>query len=70
MGPLSDRFGRRPVMLGGPGADGGRERRLHLRRDLPQLIAARFLQALGGATGMVISRAIIRDLYSRDRVGA
>ena len=37
---------------------------------LPQLIAARFLQALGGATGMVVSRAIIRDLYSRDRVGA
>src|SRR5438874_10558912 len=36
----------------------------------PQLIAARFLQALGGASGMVISRAIIRDLYSRDRVGA
>ena len=25
---------------------------------LPQLIAARFLQALGGATGMVVSRAI------------
>ena len=37
---------------------------------LPQLIAARFLQALGGATGMVVSRAIIRDLYSRERVGA
>jgi DHA1 family bicyclomycin/chloramphenicol resistance-like MFS transporter len=37
---------------------------------LPQLIAARFLQALGGATGMVVSRAIIRDLYSRERIGA
>ena len=37
---------------------------------LPQLIAARFLQALGGATGMVVSRAIIRDLYSRDRISA
>src|ERR671924_371795 len=41
-----------------------------LAQTLPQLIAARFLQALGGATGMVVSRAIIRDLYSRDRVGA
>jgi DHA1 family bicyclomycin/chloramphenicol resistance-like MFS transporter len=38
--------------------------------DLPQLIAARFFQALGGATGMVVSRAIIRDLYERERVGA
>jgi DHA1 family bicyclomycin/chloramphenicol resistance-like MFS transporter len=37
---------------------------------LPQLIAARFLQALGGAAGMVVSRAIIRDLYPRERVGA
>jgi DHA1 family bicyclomycin/chloramphenicol resistance-like MFS transporter len=37
---------------------------------LPQLIAARFLQALGGATGMVVSRAIIRDLYSRERIGS
>jgi DHA1 family bicyclomycin/chloramphenicol resistance-like MFS transporter len=38
-------------------------------QTLPQLIGARFLQALGGATGMVMSRAIIRDLYPRDRVG-
>src|SRR5258705_8425604 len=38
--------------------------------SLPQLIAARFFQALGGATGMVVSRAIIRDLYSRERIGA
>ena len=37
---------------------------------LPQLIAARFFQALGGAAGMVISRAIIRDLYGRDRVAS
>ena len=37
---------------------------------LPQLIAARFLQALGGASGMVMSRAIIRDLYSRDRISS
>ena len=38
--------------------------------NLPQLIVARFFQALGGASGMVISRAIIRDLYPRERVGA
>jgi DHA1 family bicyclomycin/chloramphenicol resistance-like MFS transporter len=38
--------------------------------SLPQLIVARFLQALGGASGMVISRAIIRDLYPRERIGA
>jgi DHA1 family bicyclomycin/chloramphenicol resistance-like MFS transporter len=41
-----------------------------LAQTLPQLIAARFLQALGGAAGMVVSRAIIRDLYSRERISA
>ena len=41
-----------------------------LAQTMPQLIGARFLQALGGASGMVISRAIIRDLYPRERVGA
>jgi DHA1 family bicyclomycin/chloramphenicol resistance-like MFS transporter len=70
MGPLSDRFGRKPVLLLGLGlmvlaSAGG-----CFAQTLPQLIAARFLQALGGATGMVMSRAIIRDLYSRERVGA
>ena len=33
MGPLSDRFGRRPVLLAGLGADGRGQRGLHLRRD-------------------------------------
>src|SRR5437588_309299 len=57
MGPLSDRFGRKPVLLTGLGlmvlaSIGG-----CFAQTLPQLIAARFLQALGGATGMVMSRA-------------
>lgn len=70
MGPLSDRYGRRPVMLSGlalmvVATVGG-----IFADTLPQLIVARFLQAFGGASGMVISRAIIRDLYERDRVAS
>src|ERR1700754_3620532 len=68
MGPLSDRFGSRPVLLGGIGLMVVASAAGIFGETLPQLIASRFLQALGGASGMVISRAIIRDLYSRDRI--
>lgn len=70
MGPLSDRFGRRPVLLCGLGLMVAASVGCIFAETLPQLILARFLQALGGATGMVISRAIIRDLYSRDRISS
>src|SRR4051812_19710596 len=70
MGPLSDRFGRRPVLLAGLGLMVAASAGGIFAETLPQLIAARFLQAFGGATGMVVSRAIIRDLYPRERVGA
>jgi DHA1 family bicyclomycin/chloramphenicol resistance-like MFS transporter len=70
MGPLSDRFGRRPVLLAGLGLTVLASVACIFAQTLPQLIAARFLQGLGGATGMVVSRAIIRDLYSRERLGA
>jgi DHA1 family bicyclomycin/chloramphenicol resistance-like MFS transporter len=70
MGPLSDRFGRRPVLLAGLGLMVIASAACIFAQTLPELIAARFLQALGGATGMVVSRAIIRDLYSRERISA
>src|SRR5579872_3273892 len=70
MGPLSDRFGRRPVLLAGLGLMVVASAACILAETLPQLIAARFFQALGGATGMVVSRAIIRDLFSRERISS
>jgi DHA1 family bicyclomycin/chloramphenicol resistance-like MFS transporter len=70
MGPLSDRFGRRPVLLAGLALMVAASAACIFAETLPQLIAARFLQALGGATGMVVSRAIIRDLYSRERISS
>jgi MFS transporter, DHA1 family, multidrug resistance protein len=60
-GPISDRFGRRPTLIGGlalytlagfaaaaaPGAN--------------TLIAARLLQAFGGCAGLALGRAMVRD---------
>jgi MFS transporter, DHA1 family, multidrug resistance protein len=70
MGPLSDKFARRPVLLGGISLMVAASAACMFAESLPQLIAARFFQALGGASGMVVSRAIIRDIYARDQISA
>jgi MFS transporter, DHA1 family, multidrug resistance protein len=70
MGPLSDRFGRRPILLAGLSLMVVASAACIFAETLPQLIAARFFQALGGASGMVVSRAIIRDLYRRERISS
>jgi DHA1 family bicyclomycin/chloramphenicol resistance-like MFS transporter len=70
MGPLSDKFGRRPVLLAGMSLMVAASVACVFAETLPQLIVARFFQALGGASGMVISRAIVRDLYARDQISA
>src|ERR1700751_3654881 len=48
MGPLSDKFGRRPVLLTGLGLMVAASVGCSLAQTLPELIAARFLQALRG----------------------
>lgn len=69
MGPLSDRFGRRPVLICCFALVVVANVGCIFANTLPQLIAGRFVQAVGGAAGMVISRAIVRDVYERNRVG-
>src|SRR3954466_8682970 len=58
MGPLSDRFGRRPVLLAGLGLMIAASLGCSFAETLPQLIVARFFQALGGATGRVRVRRL------------
>lgn len=61
-GPLADRFGRRLPLLIGVGLFCLASLGCALAPSLPWLIAARFVQALGGCAGMVIARAVVRDL--------
>jgi len=62
-GPLSDRFGRRPILLGGLCIFIFATITCAYAPSIEVLIAARLLQSFGGAAGMVLSRAIIRDLH-------
>jgi len=60
-GPLSDRYGRRPVLIAGLALYTLAGLAACLVGDAHQLIVARLLQALGGCAGMVIGRAMVRD---------
>jgi DHA1 family bicyclomycin/chloramphenicol resistance-like MFS transporter len=60
-GPLSDRFGRRPVLMAGLVLYTIAGLAAAFVPDVHSLIVARLLQALGGCAGMVIGRAILRD---------
>lgn len=63
IGPLSDRFGRRPVLLGGLALYVAASALCGLSQSIGMLIAARFLQALGCCAAVIIARAIVRDAY-------
>ena len=60
-GPLSDRFGRRPVLMAGLVLYALAGLAAAFAPDVHSLIVARLLQALGGCAGLVIGRAIVRD---------
>lgn len=62
-GPLSDRFGRRPVLLGGVALFTLASIGCAFAGSIEWLILWRFIQALGGCAGVVLGRAIARDLY-------
>ena len=62
-GPLSDRFGRRPVLIGGLTLYLLSSVACALAPGLDWLVIARFAQAIGCCTGVVVARAIIRDAY-------
>tara|TARA_Y100000589_G_C27179249_1_gene640064 strand:- start:29 stop:1180 length:1152 start_codon:yes stop_codon:yes gene_type:complete len=65
-GPLSDQIGRKKVMIFGLFIFIVASFGAALANSINFLIVMRVLQAIGGSTGMVIARAMVRDVYERD----
>ena len=62
-GPLSDRLGRRSILLFGLALSGLGSLLAALAPSLAWLVAARVLQGAGAAAGMVVGRAMVQDLF-------
>jgi MFS transporter, DHA1 family, multidrug resistance protein len=69
-GPLSDRFGRRPVVLAGLALATVASTAAIFAASIATLVIARVVQSLGASTGQTIGRAIIRDLYDRQHAAS
>ena len=65
-GPLSDRFGRRPVLLVGLAIYVIASIVCAFAPSVPILVFMRFLQAVGACVGPVLGRAVVRDVHGRD----
>lgn len=68
-GPLSDRFGRKPVLLAGLSLFILSSAGCALSDNVHSLILFRFLQALGGSAGPVLGRAMVRDIHGPETAG-
>ena len=70
IGPLSDRLGRRPVLLTGLLVFVVGSAICLSAQNIGVLIFGRIVQAIGGCAGITLSRAIVRDLYGRNQVAS
>lgn len=66
-GPLSDRFGRKPVLLSGVTLFVVASLACAVSGNIHVLILARAFQAVGAGAGMAISTAIVKDHFPLDR---
>ena len=69
-GPISDRFGRRPVLLGGLALFTLAGIATTAAPTAWALVIARILQSIGACAGLVLGRAIVRDSAAPDRAAA
>jgi DHA1 family bicyclomycin/chloramphenicol resistance-like MFS transporter len=62
-GPFSDRIGRRPLLLAGTGLYVAASLACLAAPSIEALVAARFVQAVAACSGVVLGRAVVRDLF-------
>ena len=65
-GPLSDRIGRRPVLIGGLALYVVATLAMLLVTDIQQFIAVRVLQGLGACAALVLARTVVRDVWKAE----
>lgn len=70
LGTLSDRFGRRPVLLAGLCLFIVGTFACIFAPNINAFLVGRVVQGFGGSAGLILSRAIVRDLYDRDRAAS
>lgn len=65
-GPLSDRFGRKPVLIGGISLYVATAIACSMASSIGELIGLRFFQGFFACSGIIVARAVIRDLFDRE----
>src|SRR5262245_41499343 len=68
-GPVSDRHGRKPILIAAIALYCIASLACSLSTSIETLIVARAFQAFGGCGGIVLARAVVRDIYSGARAG-
>lgn len=63
VGPLSDRFGRRPVIVCGYLVFLAGSALSYLAKDMTVMLIGRALQGLGAAAPRIVTQSLVRDLY-------
>lgn len=65
-GPLADRFGRRPIIIGGLVVFAVSSFACAQAETIEELVSLRFIQGLGACCGPTLGRAVVRDVYGAE----
>jgi DHA1 family bicyclomycin/chloramphenicol resistance-like MFS transporter len=68
IGPLSDKFGRRPLLIAGLILYAVTAALIAVASNIDWMIGIRIAQAIGACTGSVLARAVARDLFQGDEL--